>query len=53
MVPEDSNLKLNLCDSIFSVVVVLKGMKYLKMTHVYSEYFHHLFVILCTQLCHV
>jgi len=23
-------------------------MKYLKMNHVYSEYFHHLFVMLCT-----
>lgn len=28
MVPEDYNLKLNLCDNIFSVLVVLKGMKY-------------------------
>jgi hypothetical protein len=53
MVPEDYNLKLNLRDNIFSVLVVLKGMKYLNMTHVYSEYFHHLFVMLCTQLCSV
>ena len=53
MVPEDYNLKLNLCDNIFSVLVVLSGMKYLKMNHVYSEYFHHLFIMFCTQLCHV
>ena len=41
MVQEDYNLKLNLCDNIFSVLVVLNGMKYLKMNSVYSEYIRH------------